>query len=623
MIAEWMLYCALCALGLFAAAAVVERWLLNAGAQVRHVWTVALLLSIAIPAATYWFSPRNIVTISPIVSGAPSAPDLTGAAEPTEITTPAAPVVVRGESLRKAIPSDGFVVGVWIAFSAALFIYLVTGIVALARMRRHWHPSDVCGVKVLVSETTGPAVVNAFAPQIVMPEWALAMDRYQLGLMIRHEQEHRRAADPQLLALAQIALVAMPWNPALWWGVQRLGMAVELDCDARVLRTADPRTYGDLLLEVARPRRHPRLVPIAAFAERTGGLERRIRAIARRRDRVTRGARVGAAIVGLVVVGIAWVAPHPSLPPRVSFAAPAPVATTPTDSALDTSLALENSKPAPIAPETLVKRKNRVFVGDTAILPTMKAVGDDVIVAPPARPAFSAADSLFYDRLFTGVQLPPDQELAARLLLSNLAQLQVDQDRQLLVSGVQNALVRLQIGKERDSALFALLPNDADRELIGSRLAAMQLGGGRRGRSANPPGLTLPVDVPVGGGARGRGRVGGGGGGASTQEVPVSASIDDVIFNSVFDGVALSAEQQVTARSILSTYRQKLVATIPDPVPFQLRMQGTTGVLMRPESRTTLLAILSNDADRAVVDSRILTETRVTVVRPPATPPSR
>jgi len=46
-------------------------------------------------------------------------------------------------------------------------------------------------------------------------------------------------------------------------------------------------------------------------------------------------------------------------------------------------------------------------------------------------------------------------------------------------------------------------------------------------------------------------------------------------------------------------------------------------VLMRPESRTTLLAILSNDADRAVVDSRILTETRVTVVRPPATPPSR
>lgn len=602
MIAEWMLYCALCAVGLVAVAGLVERWLLNAGAQVRHVWTAALLLSFAIPGATYRFAPRQTLTIPPSVSLPISGQlDLDSIEEPSTVVKPTATDVRRHESLRTLVPTNRVAGAIWGALSTALFVYLAAGLIALARMRRGWRPSDVCGVNVLVSDRTGPAVVNAFNPQIVMPEWALAMDRHQLGLMIRHEQEHRRAGDPQLLALAQIALLAMPWNPALWWGVQRLGMAVELDCDARVLRTADPRTYGDLLLEVARPRRHSRLVPIAAFAERAGGLERRIRAIARRRDRVTRGARAGAGVVGLVVVGIAWVAPHPSVPPHVSYASPASVAVVPADSAIDAPLPLESSKTAQqpkVVPETLATRKNeRVFRGDTVILPAMKVVADDVIVGAP-RPVFTGADSLVYDRLFTGVQLTPDQELAARLLLSNLAQLQVQQDRQLLVDGVQGAIARLQISNERDSSLFALLPNEADRDLVVSRLNALQVGGGRRGR----------------------GRVGGGG---STQEMPTAGSVDDVIFNLAFTGISLSAEQQASARSIITTYRQKLSATLPDPLPFQLRMQGTTGVLMRPESRTALLAILSNDADRAVVDSRIVTESRVVIVRPPPSPPSR
>ena len=622
MIAEWMLYSALCAVGLFAAASLVERWLLGAGTQVRHVWTVALLLSLAIPLATYAFAPRTTISI-PSAPATPLRADELSALANAQASPADAPAAapVRDQSLRKLIPTDRMSVTAWMALSAALAAYFVAGLIALVRMRRHWRPSDVCGVKVLVSERTGPAVVNPFSPQIVMPKWALAMDRYQLGLMIRHEQEHRRAGDPQLLALAQVAIIAMPWNPALWWGVMRLGMAVELDCDARVLRTADPRTYGDLLLEVARPRRGPRLVAAAAFAERAGGLERRIRAIARRRDRVSRGARAGAAIVGLVVVGIAWVAPHPSLPVRVAIMPSSGVSSSAAAIGSPRSDHTKPTEPLQVAPKTPDVLETRPAPRRGPVMPPPVKSTDAVIVGIPRR-AFSQLDSLIYDRLFAGLKLSSDQETAARLFLSSLAALQVQQDRSMVPRNVQSTVARLRLTQERDSALLVLFADDADRALLTSRLAAMQgggIGGGRRGRSSNPSGTDVPAGMSVGGPrSGGRGRVGGGD--TSQQAAQISNVIDDVVFGLLFNGISLSAEQDASARSILSSYRQKITATIPDPLPFQLRLQGTDNVVMRPESRAALLAILSNDADRDAVSSRIVVEVRVVNRQPPAPP---
>ena len=607
MIAEWMLYSALCAIGFFAAAAIVEHWLLAAGAQVRHVWSAALLLSLVIPVGRYAFSPRKTISIPSMPAAALTA-DAVGAlaasqASPAETSTSA---LASDQSLRKLVPPNRVSIAAWMTLSGVLAVYFVAGLVALVRMRRHWRPGDVCGVKVLVSECTGPAVVNPFSPQIVMPEWALAMDRHQLGLMIRHEQEHRRAGDPQLLALAQVALIAMPWNPALWWGVLRLGLAVELDCDARVLRSADPRTYGDLLLEVARPRRGPRLVAAAAFAERAGGLERRIRAIARRRDRVARGARAGAAVVGLAVVGIASVAPHPSLPPRIALLPQRPVVSTPASPAASTG-GLESTKSAAIVPVGPSAPRVRKVERTTQAPPLPMHVTEAVTSSPP-RAAFSQLDSLIYDRLFVGVALSADQQMAARLFLSNLAQIQAKQDQAMVAANVRSTIDRLRLTQERDSSLLSLLTNDADRDVLTARLTSVPMGGGRRGRSGNPTG-----EVPAGpmGGPRsgGRGRVAGAG--VSLQEVPVTDAIDDVLFGLLLNGISLAPEQDAAAHSILKTYRQKIVSALPDPMPFQLRLQGTADVVMRPESRAALLAILSNDADRAVVDSRIAVEVRV------------
>jgi TonB family protein len=117
--------------------------------------------------------------------------------------------------------------------------------------------------------------------EIVLAEWTLAMDAPLRALVLRHEAEHVRGGDARLLAAAALLIAAMPWNAPLWWLAHRLRLALEVDCDARVLRAyPDVRRYGLLLLTVAQRAaavsgpRAP-LAP-AALAESLTDLERRI-----------------------------------------------------------------------------------------------------------------------------------------------------------------------------------------------------------------------------------------------------------------------------------------------------------------------------------------------------------
>ena len=67
----------------------------------------------------------------------------------------------------------------------------------------------------------------------------------------------------------------MPWNLALWWHLRRLRLAVEMDCDSRVVGAlGDARAYGELLLKVAQASsRGPGLQPALLGV---GMLERRL-----------------------------------------------------------------------------------------------------------------------------------------------------------------------------------------------------------------------------------------------------------------------------------------------------------------------------------------------------------
>ena len=84
---------------------------------------------------------------------------------------------------------------------------------------------------------------------------------------------------PVLLAGACLAVVILPWNPAVWWMLSRLRLAVELDCDSRVLgRGAPSRHYGELLINLAGIRSEIR-AGVAALTGRPSQLEQRLLAM--------------------------------------------------------------------------------------------------------------------------------------------------------------------------------------------------------------------------------------------------------------------------------------------------------------------------------------------------------
>ena len=175
----------------------------------------------------------------------------------------------------------------WVLSSAGLAVVLLTGYRRLVRERSGWERTKVLGRDVYLSPDRGPAIAGLLRPWIVLPRWSLRLSEPELSLVVIHEEEHVRARDATLLALALAALVAAPWNPIAWWQLRRLKTAMEVDCDRRVLRRApDPARYGQSLIAVA-GRATGRSLGLAAFTERSLSLERRILAMTSKRSRWT------------------------------------------------------------------------------------------------------------------------------------------------------------------------------------------------------------------------------------------------------------------------------------------------------------------------------------------------
>ncbi len=151
-----------------------------------------------------------------------------------------------------------------------------------------------------------------------------------------------------------LATAALPWNVPLWWQLRRLRLAVELDCDRRVLsRGVDPEDYGRTLLHVARRRSLARAVPTAFVIEPSSTLEKRIRAM--RPEKVGgRAARsVLAAGLAALLVALACAAPTPApekpAPRRRPAAAGAPPAEATQMKAKVTGTVVDATTGAPIA----------------------------------------------------------------------------------------------------------------------------------------------------------------------------------------------------------------------------------------------------------------------------------
>jgi hypothetical protein len=145
----------------------------------------------------------------------------------------------------------------------------------------------------------------------VIPQWALDLEPQAIDLMLHHEHEHLRARDPLLIHLASLVVLAMPWNPAVWWMVSRLRLAVEMDCDARVLaRGGDTPEYAELLLRVGQ--RRARLpLGAAALGEPVSFLGRRIRRMVTDLPRWRWAGATAAGCIAAAAVIAACEAPRP------------------------------------------------------------------------------------------------------------------------------------------------------------------------------------------------------------------------------------------------------------------------------------------------------------------------
>ena len=270
MVIAWIGYCLLIS-GLLALAAFAsERALGHFRKPVRWAWFAAIVGSVTVPVVAF-FAPGLLPGF-----GASSA-------EPAVGLSGLAVVAAAGELPAAADGGfDAAAVGAVLAWGWVLLVVAMIGYVGriYGRLRsemRTWRPGRVEGSPVMISEERGPAVVGFRRSVVVMPKWIPELEDRLLRLVFLHEREHQRAGDHRLFAAAVTALVLMPWNLFVWWQVSRLRLAIEFDCDRRVLRRGEsPRDYADALITVG-SRVSGSLLAAAAFAERKPAVERRLR----------------------------------------------------------------------------------------------------------------------------------------------------------------------------------------------------------------------------------------------------------------------------------------------------------------------------------------------------------
>jgi len=297
MIVGWLLYTVVVGLLLSAAARVLEAGLHGLGWSTRWVWLCVLAAAVVAPLLLLW---GPVETPSAPLAVITSLPAIEFAAAPA------------GENGRWLPSLASVLVGGWAVLSAVLLAIGFVSVVRLARQRRCWAAREVDGVSVLVSRETGPAVVGVRRCEIVVPEWTLALPPADRAYMLRHEEEHARAGDPRLLLVGGLLAVAMPWNPAVWYQLRRLVLAIELDCDRRVLaRGGDVGGYAKLLLSFGQRFSNP-MLPVTAFAEPQSTLETRIRHMTSRkpRHRIVRLFGLGTAAAAVVVLAGALPVPR-------------------------------------------------------------------------------------------------------------------------------------------------------------------------------------------------------------------------------------------------------------------------------------------------------------------------
>ena len=330
MIVAWMLYTIAVTLLLLAGATAAEYVARAVRAPTRAVWAAAMVVALGLSARAIIVgldtrretlaSASNAVVRAGV--GTLDGTEFAAALLPRDMDPPGlmsrvlgaarATVVALGrleQSGARVDPSrfdrwNGMLVGLWMAASTIVLSLLFASLIRLRRIERRLTTRTVSDHPVLVSHDLGPAVLGVLRSRVVLPEWVLTLPGRERDAILAHEREHAAAYDPALITAAMFVVALQPWNIALWGLIGRLRVALEADCDRRVLDTLrenDGRWYGRLLILVyERTTLGPSLG--IGFVARPSNLERRINRIVLRPRMISMGGVTSLFVSAMLVV---------------------------------------------------------------------------------------------------------------------------------------------------------------------------------------------------------------------------------------------------------------------------------------------------------------------------------
>jgi beta-lactamase regulating signal transducer with metallopeptidase domain len=310
---SWMLYSIVASLLMGLAALAFERSAHIRQRPARWVWAASMVASLGI-----LFIPSKLAVQIPEMTHADRAtssetlrPPQTAAIETTRFALP----IVGTEQTPLSDAASTLLAWGWPMASMALALVILTSGAHLSRRRRRWERGHMAAAAVYISEDCGPAIVGFLRPHIVVPRWLTKTSPDQQEVVIAHERSHLGAYDAQLLTIAVWLLACMPWNLMLWWQLRRLRLAIEIDCDARVLSLGYPvARYSETLIAVGERQSASYAIAMTSYGSKSF-LEQRIDNMLRKK---TRHARVSALALAGLGVGLAVCAAEVA-PPKVDF----------------------------------------------------------------------------------------------------------------------------------------------------------------------------------------------------------------------------------------------------------------------------------------------------------------
>ena len=297
---SWMLYAIVVSLLMGLAALALERSAQIRQRPARWLWGTCMVASLAIiflPSEVSVQIPET-THIDRATSSEILTPLQTTAIETPRFTLP----IIGADQIPLSNGVSTLLDWTWRMASMALALVILASGAHLSWRRRRWDRGHMAGTAVYISEDSGPAVVGFLRPHIVVPRWLTKLSADEQELVIAHERSHLGAHDTQLLTIAVCLLACMPWNPILWWQLRRLRLAIEIDCDARVLSLGYPvARYSETLIAVGERQSASYAMTMAGYGSKSF-LEQRIHNMLRKK---TRHARVWALALACLGVGFA------------------------------------------------------------------------------------------------------------------------------------------------------------------------------------------------------------------------------------------------------------------------------------------------------------------------------